>query len=265
MGLFDRIYVFLAIRGFKMWASYRTQVALTAVNWVLPVFIYFFIGLTLGRGSLEAVSNYTVFMVVGTAFQGYFSASVVTLAGRIRNEELIGTLEYLMASPVGPTALMLYNTIWGLAINSISAASVLLIGLGLGVKYAVDVLSTSALLALYLLSIVGLNLIAGAVVLVVKQGNPVALFTSVASNLLGGVVFPVSVLPQWLKYVSYGLSLTWALDGLRASMLEGAGLAAVWPYLWRLAATSAAYMALGVLLTQYAFEKILREGSVHMY
>ncbi len=263
MSVLDRLYSFLAIRGFKMWASYKTQVALTAVNWVIPVFIYFFIGLTLGKGAL--VNDYTAFMVVGTAFQGYFSASVVTLAGRLRNEELIGTLEYLIASPIGPTSLMLYNTVWGLAINSISAVSVLLIGLGLGVKYAVNPLSTAAILALYLASIIGLNLIAGAVVLIVKQGNPVALFTSVASNLLGGVVFPVSVLPQWLKYISYGLSLTWALDGLRAAMLRGAGLATLWPDLWRLAAVTTAYMALGVALTEYAFRKILREGSVHMY
>ncbi len=263
MGFLDKLYVFLAIRGFKVWASYKTQVALTAVNWVIPVFIYFFVGLTLGKGALA--DNYTAFVVVGTAFQGYFSASVVTLAGRLRNEELIGTLEYLVASPLSSASLMLYNTMWGLAINSLSAASVLLIGLGLGVRYSPNPASAAVVMALYLASIIGLNLIAGAVVLIVKQGNPVALFTSVASNLLGGAVFPVSVLPQWLRYVSYGLSLTWALDGLRASLLQGAGLGAIWPDLWRLAAVAAAYLALGFALTEYAFWKLLRDGSAHMY
>ncbi|WP_243678485.1 ABC transporter permease [Vulcanisaeta distributa] len=98
-------------------------------------------------------------------------------------------------------------------INSISAVTVLLIGLGLGISYKVNALATITFLILYLASIIGLNLIAGAVVLIVKQGNPIALFTSVASNLLGGVVFPISVLPTWLRYISYSLSLTWALSG----------------------------------------------------
>ncbi|WP_243678484.1 hypothetical protein [Vulcanisaeta distributa] len=114
MGIIDRLYSFVVIRGgWKMWVSYKTQVVLTMINWVIPVFIYFFIGVTLGFGRLSAVRDYTAFMVIGTAFQGYFSASVTTLAGRIRNEELIGTLEYLMAAPLRPMALMMYNTVWG--------------------------------------------------------------------------------------------------------------------------------------------------------
>ncbi|MFB6470710.1 MAG: ABC transporter permease [Vulcanisaeta sp. AZ3] len=265
MGFLDKLYSFVVIRGWKMWASYKTQVVLTIINWVIPVFIYFFIGLTLGFGRLSVIKDYTAFMVIGIAFQGYFSASVVTLAGRIRNEELIGTLEYLVASPLGPMSLMMYNTVWGLVINSISAILVLLIGLGLGVYYHANLISTIILLILYLASIIGLNLIAGSVVLIVKQGNPVALFTSVASNLLGGVVFPVSMLPTWLRYVSYAISLTWALDGLRSSMLNSYGIQQLMPYVWPLLILTIAYLTIGIALTKYAFTRILRQGSVHMY
>ena len=265
MGIIDRLYSFVVIRGWKMWVSYRTQVVLTMINWVIPVFIYFFIGVTLGFGRLSMIRDYTAFMVIGTAFQGYFSASVTTLAGRIRNEELIGTLEYLIAAPLRPMTLMMYSTVWGLVINSISAVTVLLIGLGLGISYRVNMLATAIFLILYLTSIIGLNLIAGAVVLIVKQGNPIALFTSVASNLLGGVVFPISVLPTWLRYISYSLSLTWALSGLRGAMLSGYGIQQLINYLWPLAVLAAAYIVIGVALSNYAFNKVLREGSVHMY
>ncbi|MGC8543926.1 MAG: ABC transporter permease [Vulcanisaeta sp.] len=265
MGIIDRLYGFIIIRGWKMWISYKTQVLLTAINWVIPVFIYFFIGVTLGFGRFSVIRNYTAFMVIGTAFQGYFSASVVTLAGRIRNEELIGTLEYLIASPLRPMALMIYSTVWGLVINSISAVAVLAIGLGLGVYYKINIVSTILFLLLYLASIIGLNLIAGAVVLIVKQGNPVALFTSVASNLLGGVVFPISILPTWLRYISYALSLTWALSGLRGSMLNGLGLPQLMNYLWPLALLAIIYLMIGIALSNYAFAIILRNGTVHMY
>ncbi|WP_243675290.1 ABC transporter permease [Vulcanisaeta distributa] len=150
-------------------------------------------------------------------------------------------------------------------INSISAVTVLLIGLGLGISYKVNALATITFLILYLASIIGLNLIAGAVVLIVKQGNPIALFTSVASNLLGGVVFPTSVLPTWLRYISYSLSLTWALSGLRGAMLSGYGIPQLLNYLWPLVILALAYIVIGIALSNYAFTKILREGSVHMY
>ncbi|WP_243680475.1 ABC transporter permease [Vulcanisaeta souniana] len=138
-------------------------------------------------------------------------------------------------------------------------------GLGLGVPYKVNALSTAIFLILYLASIIGLNLIAGAVVLIVKQGNPIALFTSVASNLLGGVVFPISVLPTWLRYISYSLSLTWALSGLRGAMLSGYGIQQLLNYLWPLATLAVIYIVIGITLSSYAFTRILREGSVHMY
>jgi len=93
----------------------------------------------------------------------------------------------------------------------------------------------------------------------------VALFTSVASNLLGGVVFPISILPTWLRYVSYSLSLTWALSGLRAAMLNNYGTPQLLGYLWPLAVLTLAYLVIGISLSNYAFSRILREGTVHMY
>ena len=269
MGVIDRLYSFVVIRGFKVWVSYRTQVALNFISWTIPVFLYYFIGLTFGAGRMSAAIaanySYTAFATVGIAFQGYFSSAVATLAGRIRNEELIGTLEYQMAAPLKPMSLMFYSTVWGFVVNSISTVTILLIGYGLGIKYIINPLSTFVILLLYMASIIGLNLISGAVVLIVKQGNPVALFTSVATNILGNVVFPISVLPTWLRYISYVLSLTWSLDALRKAMLAGEGLGSMTNDIVILVILSAAYLIIGVLLTNYAFRRILKQGTVHMY
>lgn len=267
MGVLDRLYAFIVIRGFKVWISYKTQVVLNFISWTIPVFVYYFIGLTFGMAKVTAAINYsyTAFATVGIAFQGYFSSAVTTLAGRIRNEELIGTLEYQMATPLRPLSLMFYSTAWGFAINAISAVTVLLVGMGLGVKYMVNPLTTLILIILYMVSIIGLNLISGAVVLIVKQGNPVALFASVATSILGNVVFPVSILPTWLRDMSYALSITWALDGLRKAMLSGAGLGVVMNDIIILLILSVAYMVLGLWLTEYAFYRVLKQGTVHMY
>ncbi len=79
------------------------------------------------------------------------------------------------------------------------------------------------------------------------------------------MVFPISVLPTWLKDISYTLSLTWSLDGLRRAMLAGEGLGSMMNDVVILVILSAAYLIIGVLLTDYAFRMILKQGTVHMY
>ncbi|MEM3670873.1 MAG: ABC transporter permease, partial [Thermoprotei archaeon] len=39
-----KLYSFLYLRGFRVWISYKTNVILTVLGWVLPVFTYFFVG-----------------------------------------------------------------------------------------------------------------------------------------------------------------------------------------------------------------------------
>jgi len=74
------------------------------------------------------------------------------------------------------------------------------------------------------LSSFGIATMSGAVVMVTKQGNPIALFYSTLSTLMGNVVFPVTTLPFYIKIVSYAIPLTWALQGLRGALIYGESL-----------------------------------------
>jgi len=67
------------------------------------------------------------------------------------------------------------------------------------------------------------------------------------------------------KDISYTLSLTWSLDALRKAMLAGEGLGSMTNDIVILVILSAAYLIIGVLLTNYAFRRILKQGTVHMY
>ncbi|MGC8848743.1 MAG: ABC transporter permease, partial [Conexivisphaera sp.] len=96
MGVLSKLYAYLYLRGFRVWASYRTQAVLTMLSWILPVFTYYFTGTALGNELVSKLGtgNYTSFFVVGLAFQGYVSSTIATVSQRLRNEQLYGTLEY---------------------------------------------------------------------------------------------------------------------------------------------------------------------------
>ena len=62
--------------------------------------------------------------------------------------------------------------------------------------------------------------------------------------LLSGVWFSLEGAPAWLQHAAKALPLTWMLDAARAVMLDGAGLAAVWPQLGILAGMALLFLGI---------------------
>ena len=111
-------------------------------------------------------------------------------------------------------------------------------------------------------SFVALGLFAAALVFVTKRGNPVAWAIRAISVLLGGVLYPVTVLPGWLQPVSEAIPLTHAVDLARDSLLLGEGLTEVWPQVLALLGLTVIYLPLGLLLCAIALRMARTEGSL---
>jgi len=57
-----------------------------------------------------------------------------------------------------------------------------------------------------------------------KRGNPAKWLLIGLWSIAGGMLFPVSILPDWLQIVAKLNPMTHALDAMRASLLGGASL-----------------------------------------
>jgi ABC-2 type transport system permease protein len=64
--------------------------------------------------------------------------------------------------------------------------------------------------------------------------------------VISGVYYPVSVLPEWMQWLSTISPATYALRGIRAALLDGAGVGAVWGDIWPLLIIGAIAMPLGL-------------------
>lgn len=259
--------VFIYLRGFKVWISYKTQVALTVLSWTLPVFTYYFVGTSLGQHVVSAVGvhDYTQFFVIGLAFQGYMSSVIATISQRLRNEQLYGTIEYYVISKAGVTGFLTYSALWGFLLNTINAVVILSVGYALGVRYDVNFVSTGLVLITLIASTFGLASLSGAFTMIIKQGNPVSFFFSTFTTLMSGTVFPVAVLPLALRYVSYALPLTWALNGLRDSMLMGASISSIWNIMAALLIFDVILVPLGIFSFRMAFRHARKKGTLAEY
>jgi len=270
-SVLQKLYAFVVIRGFDVWISYKTQVVFTVLGWLLPVFSYYFIGVMYKNAvapSLAAYGgSYVSFMVVGVAFQGYVSSAFTTLATRIRNEQLMGTLEYVLMSPTRLSSFLFYNAAWAFLLNSINAVLILGVGIGfLGVHFVhVDLLGVALALILAILSNMGLGMASAGIIMVTKQGDPISFLFNAISNLLSGVFFPISVLPTWLRFFSYLLPLTWSLEAIRYSLLKGYTLFQLAPYLEILSLFTVITVPFGLGLFAWGFRRARVEGSISQY
>ena len=85
------------------------------------------------------------------------------------------------------------------------------------------------------------------------------------SSLLSGVFFPVAELPSWLQELSRLLPLTYALEGVRRALLNGAGIKEIRYEIGALVLFTAVLMPIAVLGFRLAIRHAKREGSLAQY
>jgi ABC-2 type transport system permease protein len=66
--------------------------------------------------------------------------------------------------------------------------------------------------------------------------------------VVSGVYYPVEVLPGWMQWLAKISPATYALDGIRAAILDGASLGSLWHDIWPLLVIGAACIPLGLAI-----------------
>ena len=74
-------------------------------------------------------------------------------------------------------------------------------------------------LAASVLAFSGLGILSASYLLIFKRGNPVNWAILGISTVVGGMMYPISVLPVWLQYVGRITPVTYSLEGMRAAIL----------------------------------------------
>ena len=194
---------------------------------MLGLVLYYFISRTfddVSSSDLGGAPSYFSFAAVGFVLGTVIVGTTTSVGYRIREEQTTGTLEALAATPVGSTELSVglvgFPFVFALAQAAfyLAAASIM----GLDASNA----SWGGLVVVLLVSGVALapiGVLAGAAVLVFKRGQMIAGAIVYLMTLLGGMLFPVSVLPEWLQPLADLVPLRYALDGARDALFAGSG------------------------------------------
>jgi ABC-2 type transport system permease protein len=225
-GVLGRAGLAIVRRDYLITRSYRLAFALDGFYGILSLAVYFFISRTFSDASaadLGGAPTYFAFASVGIALGLVIDAASTGLAQRLREEQLTGTLEALVAQPLTATQICLGLVGFPFAFAMARALVYLAVA---AVWMDLDVSQASWIGLILVLAVTGaalaaLGVVAGAVVLVLKRGDILTGVTVFAMTLLGGAFFPISVLPDWLEPIGKVVPVRFAFEGVRGALFQG--------------------------------------------
>lgn len=270
MTFLRRLGAFLH-RDFRLELSYRFSLVLHYAGLTAHVLTFFYIGKLFHVEQSAWLKpyggSYFPFVLLGIAFSGFLGFGLSGFSSALRIEQYSGTLESLLATPTPAWQVALLTTFSGYASTLLETSVYLgagwaLAGLDLS-KARWTVAFIVLLLAVSAFSAIGI--LAGSFILVFKRGDPINWLIGTLSQFLGGVYFPVAILPKWLYRIARLLPVTYGLEALRRAILEGAGWADVSGSLAALAGFSLVGWPLALLAFQGALGAARRRATLSHY
>lgn len=258
-------------RGFFSTLSYRIALLLGLLSGLVSLLQFGFMGRFLSEGNTFPLlaqygGNLLAYLIIGSAFTNFVVFSLNSFQKTIREEQLMGTLEYLLMSDTPLGGILLYSALWNF-LNTLLNTAVLFLFVTVlfDIPMSINLVAAGIILLSTILALSGIGLMSAGVIMITKRGDPVSWIFTTLTGLLSGVFFPVEMLPHYLQTVSAILPTTHALRALRLTLIRGVSLAEVTPEILFLVITSCLTIPLGLLIFHLGFDKARKAGSLGEY
>lgn len=255
-------------KDMKIAISYKLQFVFQFSQVFFSVAVIYFIGKMLGASNGSPLlkkygADYFSFALVGLAVTSYLRAGLVTITNDIRQTMNQGTLEAMCAAPVGYQWLLVYASLWPFVFETIRVVCYFLIGMtvfGLRLPNA-NWFGSSVTMALTMPIFLMLGTTSCSILILAKRGDPINWIFSSASALLAGTMFPISVLPDWLRTIALCLPLTHSLEAMRKCLLTGASVREVHGHLLALLLFLAILAPVSTLVNNLCMKSAKKQGA----
>lgn len=258
------------VRDMRLALSYRTSFWLQWVSIAVSVagfwFVSQFVPPSQRFGSAGHSATYFAYVIIGIAFVNYQSTALQSFQRAIRGDQMLGTLEAILVTPTSLPLIIFASGLWAFVLTTAQVAWYLVIAAALfGLDLAhTDVATAAAFLGLTILCMSPLGVMSAASIMLFKQAGPTNVIMGGAAQLLGGVLFPVSVLPKALQVVSGLLPITHALNGMRGAV-RGESLMHLAPDALWLALAAVVLLPASVLVFNRAVDRAKLDGTLGHY
>lgn len=252
-------------------SSYKFSFLSQFVGIFITALAWFFLSNLFGGSVSEHLSRYEgdyfSFVIIGIAFANYLQVALRSFSSNIRTAQTLGTLEAMLVTQTTIPTIILSSSLYNFILTSFRVVVYLILGalvfgLNLGkANYPVAII----ILMFTIICFSSMGIISASFIMVLKKGNPLNWIFVNLSWLLGGVYYPVSILPEWLEKLSFLLPITYSLEAMRLALLNGYTFRQLLPNIVPLAIFTIILLPLSLSVFNYAVRRAKMEGSLVQY
>lgn len=190
----------------------------------------------------ERAISFTILFVMFT---------LMIVSGRILEARKLGTWHRMLSTPASRFEILGGYMTSFFIIGWIQFA-VLMISTNLlfGIQWG-NVLALALIVTALLLCVVGLGLFIASLVRTTEQQTALGMIVIVSTSMLGGLYWPLDMVPDVMRTIAHGVPQFWALEGFTELIARGGSLIDVAGSIGILLGFAAAFLFAGVLRVRY--------------
>jgi len=245
--------------------------ALVPIGWMMPAI---FQGLALAGGTMSeefasaaGTPDWLSYVILGSVLYMYVMSAVWGMGNALRWEQMSGTLESLLASPVSRIDILMGAALAETITTTLTATVQFVVFLLIfGIPFAFShVLPFIVILTLMLLAFYGFAMAMAGIVMIFKDPDALTQFLDTLFYVLIPVRYPISKLPYAARILSLLIPATYALTAIRAIILLNKNIYAVLDVIAILGIFTLFLWIFGYLAFAYAEYKTKKFGGTGKY
>ncbi|MBO3801292.1 MAG: ABC transporter permease [Thermoproteota archaeon] len=276
MNVLNELKVILAVtkKELKLYLRYPVWVlfdALMPLLWVLSSIIYSkaLVGssYSIHLATLATTGDYVSFIVVGMIVSSFAFSTLWGMSYALRGEQWSGTLETTFLAPCSRFSILLGKALSSMLTTSLWVVLQLIVST---LIFNLNVRLINLPIALFLLlialpSFLGIGFSLAGIVLEFKEHSAFVNFLTALFSLLLPISYPLVVLPPFLRYFSYLLPPTYAIEGMRNVLILDSSLSELINLILPLIFFDIFWLLLGSLVFLAEEKRVMKKGTLGYY
>jgi ABC-2 type transport system permease protein len=165
------------------------------------------------------IENFPTYIILGGGLAGIWSVLTFSSVGDLHRERYLGMLQPILAAPTSAVLVFTAKIVANACLSLIALLITILYSwFLLGVAVAVPhLLAFLFALVAFLFSASSFALMLGSIFILWRAAYMFQNVIEFPLLILGGVAFPVTILPWWAQQISLSLPMRWGSEALRAT------------------------------------------------
>jgi ABC-2 type transport system permease protein len=253
-------------RDMILFISYRSQLIVQFLGPLFSITLFYYISHLITAKSIHSPGGYFGFVVIGLVIVQILTISLGVMPVAVRQELVSGTIERFLVCAHGPINGILGTMLFPLLNAVMSGALMLtLAALIFGLPLAGTAILAIPVALLGTLAFMPFAFFLVALVMAFKQASAASQFIVAGVAIVGGLYFPVKVLPSWIRWASEVQPFTPATDLLRHLLVNAPLVHPALLELLKLVGFSAILLPAGLLLLRASIRYGQRSGTIVEY